>query len=788
MLRVIVDDRVVDLPAGEHVVGRADDCGIHLTDMRVSRRHAVLRSEDERWSFEDVGSSGGSWIGGQRAHHVDISAPMEVCLGDPHEGVRLRLEPAFAGRTEALDGDVPAPRPAATLAPRPSGVFASMHVARERTVIGREESCDIVISDLLVSREHAEIRLLSDGRYELVDLGSRNGTFVNGRRVQRALLDELDLVAIGLSTFLFALGRLEEYRDTGSVAFEASGITVPGRDGAVLLDDVTFSLTERSMLGIVGPSGSGKSTLLAALAGLRPAPAGQVLYGDRDLYRDYDELRNRIGFVPQEDILHRELPLRQALEYAARLRFPADVVAAERATRIDEVLAELGLSHRAEAPIERLSGGERKRTSVALELLTKPSLLFLDEPASGLDPGLARVLMRLLRELADGGRTIVVVTHELDNLRLCDQILVLAPGGVPAYSGPPQEAAARFDREDFVDVFSDLATQPPETWRVPGTTRARPPDREVQPPPEAVRQQGWWSQTRTLTARYLSVLLADRRNLALLLLQAPVLGVLMLAALPAGELGIPPPPEVRLVSTAGLVLFVLLLGATWVGANNAIREIARELPVLRRERAVGLSLSAYVTSKALVLAGLTIVQSVVLVAIASARQRGPDSAVVLGWPLGELMAVVALAGIASMAFALAISAVAGTAERASAVLPMLLILHLVLSAGVVLPEIGDRPVLRELGTLSSAQWGVAAAASTADLNELQLFDERLRDLRTVDVMDPAPAVALLTSDAPTDQRWAHTPAAWRNAMVALMVLTVVPLVGAVLALHRQGPR
>jgi ABC transport system ATP-binding/permease protein len=801
-LRVSVDGRSMELPPGEHSIGRAEDCRIIVEDMRVSRQHAVLRSSADGWSLEDLGSTCGTFLDGQRAERLAISGPVEVLLGDADDGTRLRLEPLVERREAPPTGEIappptpspspsPSPTPTPTTAegarrPRPTGVFASMHAAGERTVLGRDASCDVVIEDLLVSRRHAELRRLPDGRYELEDLGSRNGTFVNGRRVQRQVLDELDLVTIGLSSFLFALGRLEEYRDTGSVTFEASGITVVGDHGTTLLEDVSFSLTERSLLGIVGPSGSGKSTLLAALSGLRPATSGTVLYGGRDLYADYDELRNRIGFVPQEDILHRELPLRQALEYAARLRFPAEVTEGERTARIDEVLDELGLGHRADAPISRLSGGQRKRTSVALELLTKPSLLFLDEPASGLDPGLARVLMRLLRDLADGGRTIVVVTHELDNLRLCDQILVLAPGGVPAYCGPPQQAAARFEREDLVDVFSDLATEPAETWRQQPPA-VRPVGREVHPPPDPVRQQGWWSQTRTLAARYLSVLAADRRNLALLLAQAPVLGVLMLAALPAGELGVPPPPEVRLVSTAGLVLFVLLLGATWVGANNAIREIARELPVLRRERGVGLSLSAYVTSKVIVLAGLTTVQAVVLVAVATARQRGPRGAVLLGWPLGELMVVVALAGVAAMALALLVSALAGTPERATSILPMLLILQLVLSAGAVLPEIADRPVLRELGALSSAQWGVAAAASTADLNDLQLFDERLRGLRTVDVESPADAVASLTAEGGAEARWEHSPGAWGRSVGALLVLTMASVGATILVLRRYDP-
>ncbi len=674
-------------------------------------------------------------------------------------------------------------------APQPTGSFAAVHAPTSRLRIGRAEDNDIVLDDLQVSRHHAELRTVADGVVEVVDLASTNGTYLNGSPIRQAPVTELDLIGVGHTEFRLVAGQLEEFLDAGEVTFAAEGLTVLGRDGRRLVDDVGFALEERSLFAIVGPSGSGKSTLLAALSGLRPAPMGRVLYGGRDLVADYAELRHRIGLVPQEDVLHQELELKAALEYAGRLRFPPDVSGDAREARVDEVLAELGIAHRATSPIHQLSGGERKRTNVALELLTKPSLLFLDEPAAGLDPGLARSLMRLLRELADDGRTVVVVTHELASLALCDQVLVLAPGGVPAYVGPPDGAPGRFGETDIADVFTKLAESEYIDWHLapsaaPDGPVTSSPDLS---PPTPVSGQGWWSQFRTLTARYIEVLAADRRNSALLLLQAPILGVLLLAALPSGELGPPPTTEVRLVSAAGIVLFVLLLGATWLGANNAIREIARELPMFRRERAAGLSLSAYVASKAAVLGALTAGQAVVLVALATARQDGPGDAVLLGWAPGELMLVVAMAGVASMALSLFISALAGTAERATSVLPVVLILQLVLAAGVVLPEIVDKPVLNQMSLVSSAQWGIAGAASTVDLNRLQVFDERLRDLRTVDARDPDRAVDALAAAPSPNGRWSHDRGSWLTSFLVLIALTVVPLIGTALALRRHDP-
>lgn len=814
-LEITVDGRSRTLaPPGPVTIGRAAECDVRVDDPRVSRQHATLRVTDDGWELHDA-SRFGTWRDGERIERCSLVGVVEVRLGDPEAGPTLRLatgpvpghqaataepaanspaaapgSPAAAPSSAAPAPGSPASQPAAAATPegghhRPTGTKVSAHRPGALTRIGRAPDNDIVVGDILVSKYHAELRRSELG-LELVDLGSGNGTFVNARRTERALLQDLDLVGIGLSEFRLVGDRLEEYRDTGAVTFEASGITVEVGE-LTIVDDVSFALTERSLLGVVGPSGSGKSTLVSALAGLPPPTAGTVTYAGRDLYADYEELRTRIGFVPQDDVLHGELPVRRALEHAARLRFPADVTAAERDARIDEVLAELNIAHRADVPVEQLSGGERKRTSVALELLTRPSLLFLDEPASGLDPGLARTLMQLLRELADGGRTVIVVTHEIDNLRLCDQLVVLAPGGVPAYVGPAQTAPTHFGRDELAEVFADLTADPTRDWRatphVPRQPRREDPATVV----TTTAARSWGGQLRTLTARSFEVLLADRRNLALLVAQAPLLGLLMLVALPAGELAPPVESEVRFVSAAGLVLFLLMVGATWLGANNAVREIARELVILRRERTVGVSLSAYVGSKALVLGAVTTLQAIVLTGLVLARQGGPTDAILLGFGPLEITVIVILTGLAAMAQGLLVSALAGSAQRATSILPVVLILQLITSAGVVLPEIVDRPVLREVSLLSSAQWGVAGAAATAELNELQAFGERLRELRTVDASDPVPVVEAMTTPAAPNPRWAHTPRAWLTAVGGLLALIVVPLVATTLALRRRDP-
>ncbi|MEK6274491.1 MAG: ATP-binding cassette domain-containing protein [Actinomycetota bacterium] len=701
--------------------------------------------------------------------------------------------PEDPGRARGLTVAAPIPPAEFGGAGRLSAVYAALRLVH----IGRAPENDIVVDDVLVSRKHAELRGNPVSGYELVDLGSHNGTFVNGVRIEKAQLEQLDVVGIGRAQFRLVGDSLEEYVDTGEISFEARGVTVR-LDGHVLVDGVGISLHERALLGIVGPSGCGKSTLLHALSGRRPATSGTVLYDGLDLYDHYDELRSRIGFVPQDDVLHRELRAEALLEYAAELAFPPDVSAAERSQRVDEVLLELGLADWRDLRVDQLSGGQRKRISVALALLTKPSLLFLDEPTTGLDPGYERTLMELLRGLADGGRTVIVVTHSVQSLRLCDRTLVLALGGKPAYFGPPQLAPTYFGRDDLQQVFQELSAGRDVDWAARfrehpdhdryGADTGEAPVVEERPVPLAERRGPWLRQFKTMTRRNVELLASDRRNLALLALQAPALGLIMLVALPAGQLSAPPDGALRVAARGGLVLLTLVMAATWLGASNAVREIVRELPIFRRERALGISISAYLSSKALVLGTVVVLQALVLVALAAARQGGPFDAVALGWPWLELAAAVAAAGLAAMALGLLVSALSGRVERAMTILPVLIVAEVILGMGGISPEMVSKPVIKQLSYVAGTQWGFSAAASTAGLNDLEPLNGLSRTVPTLELSDPTKAAQGFAKAYRGEARWDHTATAWGTSMLALLGLTVVTLAGAGLALRRADRR
>ncbi|MFF4873803.1 FHA domain-containing protein [Streptomyces sp. NPDC000961] len=721
-----------------------------------------------------------------REEHVREEHVRDEHVHEPEPAPGPVREPTPAPEPEPVSGPEPVPdpvreresgppRPPSVSHPAATGTFRQPTSVRPLPThsirIGRAPDNDVVISDLVVSRRHAELRAHPDGTYWIHDLDSHNGTFLNGRPVTDARVTPEDIVGIGRCAFCLIGGQLVEFTDTGEVSLDVRSLAVTVDHGhKTLLDGVSFPVGEKCLLAVVGPSGAGKSTLLNALTGQRPADRGTVLYDGRDLYRDYAELRQRIGLVPQDDILHLQLTVRRALGYAAELRFPEDTERAERQARVDEVIRELGLVERADQPIHSLSGGQRKRVSVALELLTKPSLLFLDEPTSGLDPGMDRSVMHMLRGLADDGRTVVVVTHSVLSLDVCDRLLVLAPGGRVAYYGPPSEALGFFGFEEWPEAFEAFEKERDRDW-AGGYRSSRfqrryitdatagpdlplgggaPADEVRAPPPKA---QSWGSQLRTLVRRYAAALSADRTFIVIMVALPFVMGA-MARALSEGSLN----PESSLN-----VLLILCVGGVLTGAANAVRELVKERTIYRRERAVGLSRSAYLASKVVVLGLITVVQSVVLtlVALIGVPLNVPGGKGVLMPPLVEITLAVALLSFTAMMLGLFVSALVRKEEVTMPLLVLLAIVQVVFCGALL--TVRGTPVLEQLAWLVPSRWAFAAMGATIDIGKV------------------AP------SDKTTDPLMRHTAEAWLFDMGMMVVLCLV--LGLVVArlLRRHEP-
>ncbi|MFE3101379.1 FHA domain-containing protein [Nocardia tengchongensis] len=782
---------------GAYNIGRDPTADIVVTDPRVSSLHAVLERGSQGWEIEDAHSLNGTFFDGHRVErmlidhdetfqlgHAKYGAQLSCSLESPNPAPAPEPDDDFGGDTMVvpnpgydLDDEATVtlfepglPRRVSRSSPPTTQPSAVVRIVSGTLRIGRAADNDIVVPDLMVSRYHAELQVIADGKYRVVDLDSHNGTYVNGHRIETADLSESDLIGMGHTTYRLVGNELRESVDTGDISVCVQNLIVRTPEGKVLLDDVTFPIAQRSLVGVIGPSGAGKSTLLGAVTGMRPATEGTVRYDGRDLYTDYDELRHRIGLVPQEDILHKELPTRRALLYAAELRFPGDTRREEREQRVDEVLEELGLTRHADTRIDRLSGGQRKRVSVALELLTKPSLLFLDEPTSGLDPGLDKTVMEMLSELAHDGRTVIVVTHSVANLDSCDRLLVLVPGGKLAYYGPPAEGLQEFGQRTWAEVFQAFDRDEDRDWA--GEFRNSPrfenyvdvgPIDDIGPaevhapavPPPA--RQSKFSQLSTLCRRYLAVIASDRSYLALLGVMPLLLGGLV-AAVPAGA-GFTGAPGTN--EDAPTKLMILVFGACFVGTGNAIREIVKEQTIYRRERAAGLSAGVYLMSKLLVLGVITILQAAVLFLIGTIGTSFPPSGIFTSVQL-ELILAMAMLGIASLTLGLLVSASVSTSEKTLPLLIVLSMAQLVLTGGLV--RLPGTPVLQQLSYLSPSRWGYGAGAASIDLD-------------TITPHEGGP-----------DPLWKHTIGTWLLDMGVLAGLAAIFLALAWYRLHRMQPR
>jgi len=780
-------------PRTSFLIGRSIEADLLIDDVRVSRRHLVIEPDARGWRIRDV-SSNGSWHDGAPIDAngllVRADGTVRVFLGDPvgpevaityrapvvaeavRPGADRQLGPGtmLRRRTELPPSDPGRSLGVAGMTPVEHQQQAAHELAVGRITVGRDPQSDVHLPDLLVSRNHAELRI-ANNEAEIVDVDSANGTFVNGQRVTQAPVYEGDVITIGHYLLQVEGSQLVEFVDTGDVSFEAQDLAVFAGQKQ-LMHDVSFRLPARTLLAVVGPSGAGKSTLLNALTGFRPADSGTVWYAGRDLYSSYDELRRRIGYVPQDDLLHTTLTVRKALEYGAELRFPPDVTASERTARVDEVLAELGLTQHANTRVSQLSGGQRKRTSVALELLTKPSLLYLDEPTSGLDPGLDKSVMHSLRTLADDGRTVVVVTHSVANLDVCDLVLMLAPGGHVAYCGPPRGALAYFDKPDFADVFLALEATPGAEWgekfRSSKMYRAAaaggPQASRVPEELPNIRQQPVIKQLSTLVRRYLSVVVSDRSYTRLIIAFPLLLGIIP-RVVPAknGLRALSDEPN----QDASTVLLVLILCACFMGMANSVREIVKERSIYRRERSIGLSTTAYLGSKIVVLTILTAPQALVFTLI-GVLGRTPSKGVVLGSALAEVVIAVIATAVVSMLLGLVISTLVDNADKTMPLLVLITMAQLVLSGGLV-PLVG-KPGLDQVAWFVPARWGGAAVASSIDLN---------RVLMAGNPKFKAP---------PRDSLWAHTASTYLADLGFCVAVGVGSVVLCAVLLRRGDPK
>lgn len=601
--------------------------------------------------------------------------------------------------------------------------------------IGRDPSCELVLDSPLVSRFHAQFE---QGR--LRDLNSANGTFVDGVSIQECFLAEGQTVTIGPYHL--------DYRD-GALVFAGRGLAVECRDltyrppgyPTALLENIHLKIEPGTFIAIVGTSGAGKSTLMKLLAGLVPLTSGQVTYNGRP--RDSSEFRKAVGWVPQDEIVHAHLPVKTALTFSARLRLTPGTSVQELERRVYYAADQVNLNHRLDTPIRRLSGGERKRVALAAEELGDPDVFFLDEPTSGLDPGMEKDIMLSLRDLARRGRTVILITHATDNIKLCDRLLFLAPGGHPVFCDSPEKATEHFGVEDFAEIYRLLTNRdwyPKVGVEVSRQTRlamrAELSDHSsptALPRDQPLRKGSPLSQLRLLVTRELYLTRADRSNTLLTLLQAPIIAILLGQLFPAQLFELTQHLDSQAkypVMEAPTLLFMMIVSSLFFGAVNSCREFVKERTIYRRERLLGVRPELYLLSKVLVLGAKGLFSVAVLI-------LGVALLLPLPWTLSESLEALWFCWatyLGGVGLGLSLSALAGTSEQSSTLVTVVLILQLMLSGAFVKPEQMSTP-LAELSVLSVCRWGFAGLAHLSEIN--QRFSELGLPFVTADFYFPA---------------------------------------------------
>ena len=611
--------------------------------------------------------------------------------------------------------------------------LAALAQGQQRITLGRDQTNDLAFPSRLVSRNHAVVEWAGDA-YTIRDLGSSNGTFVNGQRVAQAPLQDGDEIWVADERFIFDRRQIHRPADRRGIRVDVRGLTKVVGGNKTILNDVSLSILPGEFVAIVGGSGAGKTTLMDAISGVRPATSGTVLYNGRDYYASMALYRNILGYVPQDDIIHTALPVRDTLRYAAQLRLPPDTSRADLDAAVDQTLAELSLTAQAKTVVGALSGGQRKRSSIGVELLTRPRIFFLDEPTSGLDPATDAQMMRLMRRLADDGSTVLLTTHATKNVMLCDKIVFLARGGHLAFIGTPQRALQYFSADAFDEIYERLADEAtPEEW----AQRFRDsPDyaqllaEQPQPAPAGAQATaadaahhrslgasgnsgGVGRQLRqfaVLTRRAFQIFTQSPPQLIPLLMQPVIISVLVLILFRTNAFAL----DVENPSSAVSILFFLAFAAFQFGLFDGIQEIVKEIAIFRRERMVNLAILPYVLSKVIVLAPILIFSELVMVAVLFIFGRLPGFSVAI---YGPLLVTLLLSTFAALTLGLFASALVTTNDQASQIMPAL-ILPQVLFSGAILAVSSMNVVGQTFSSLMITRWCFEALGRSADLNNL----------------------------------------------------------------------
>jgi ABC-type multidrug transport system ATPase subunit len=641
-------------------VGRSSACHIVINNPNISSAHAKFIIEDKSVTLEDTNSTNGTFINGERITSKSVTKDDRISFSKNYIFNWSSIEPFIkiaSGETPVQDEE-----------------RLKTRIAKEKKIIniGRTSDNDLVINNIKVSRKHARLEKKGEEWY-LEDLDSSNGTFINGKRIKREPVTPGDVITIGGMPLNLERLFSDQKEISGDIQIATDGLSFRVKD-KLIVDNIGLTIMPEEFVGLIGPSGAGKTSLMMMMNGVVRPSEGDVFINSQSLFLNFDSFKGQIGYVPQDDIIHRELKVQESFNYTGRLRLH-NYSKEEISTQVDNVLGTLGLDETRKTLIgsaekKGISGGQRKRVNLGQELLTEPSVLFLDEPTSGLDPKTDLDVMNLLKGIAAKGKIVILTTHNItkENFEILSHLIVLTKGGKLAYFGRANKAVDYFEVDKPYEIFEKLETKEPEFWKDEFiqsneykqfiTSRQ---DSKIEhqttevTSPKAKKDS---KQYLTLTSRYFRVKLRDHVSTAILLLQAPIIAALI--ALVFDEF-----------AERTAALFILVIAATWLGCSNAAREIVSEQAIFKRERMINLKIPSYLFSKVTVLMFLCVIQCAVLALIVVPTLNMESS-------VTSMFFLLLLTSLPALLLGLVISSYVSTSEAAMGLIPLVLIPQVIL--------------------------------------------------------------------------------------------------------------
>ena len=672
--------------------GRGEDNDIVLLSPLVSVNHGYFELSNNKISVVDNQSTNGIFVNNNKIAASPLKDGDSIKIDDP-------VDPLNRGVIFILSTNDKVTS------------WKQIDLEKKQVItIGRDSSSDIVINHISVSLKHATITE-KNHKFIIKDNNSTNGIMINGELLTGEIsLKERDVILIANAKLIFYKNNILYQTYDSGVSLKAADITktvkVKGKKKDIS-QHVSLSIKPGQFVAFVGGSGAGKSTFMNCISGVSRPTSGKVYVNGNDLFKNYAVLKNIIGYVPQQDIVFTDLTLKDMLKYAAELRMPDDATEEEKKNRIKSVLETVELTGKEDVMIKNLSGGQRKRASIAVELIADPKLFFLDEPTSGLDPGTERSIMKTLRKMADSGKTIILVTHTTLNLHLCDKIAFFGTEGRLCFSGAPNEALSFFNVTDFVDIYT-LLNEDTKTWYDKFNNSEYKDHITKEDSGKTTKEKNKKSfakQFLTLSKRYAKTIINNKQQLLLLLAQAPIIAYLLSLVVTDNLF--------NSYDEAKTLLFAMASASIWLGLLNSIQEICKERVILQKEYMANLKLSAYLGSKMLIQCLLGLIQAVLLVTTFSLLVEVPSTGVVTSWYL-ETTVVCFTTIISASSLGLVVSSLSKNSSVAMSFAPLLLVPQLLFS-GMLFPLEG---VVDKISYFILCRWSVEGFGTINNLNDL----------------------------------------------------------------------